>query len=149
MPGSIKIEAKPGTTYKQKRLNIEKFLEAAHDYGIPREKIFPVEDLLYFQHLPRVSKSIFALGKLVGRNIHSIHLLLCICIRSRTKIADYFPFQVDADGEYTGPKLGPEPFEAAGRCMRRGGLPIGDDISVAHVNTKWLRQRLPGVPTSS
>lgn len=69
-PGCINEElVKPGSTFKQKQLNIEKFLQAAHEYGVPTERIFAVDDLLYVQNLPKVCKTIYALGKLVMKFI--------------------------------------------------------------------------------
>lgn len=117
-PGSITEEVSAGEGIRQRRRNIELFLRAAEQYGVPKHLLFKPEDLLLLQHLPRVTRCIFALGKLV-----------------------------DEDEVYSGTKLGEEPYEpvnqAAGR--RRGGMPLGDDIYVAHVNVRNVIQRLPSL----
>lgn len=118
-PGSVTLEeVNSGTDARQKRRNIELFLRAAKNYGVPERLLFEPDDLLFMRHLPKVTRCIFALGKLV-----------------------------DDDSSYTGPKLGEEPYEpvnaAAGR--RRGGMPLGDDIYVAHVSVREVIQRLPSL----
>lgn len=118
-PGSVPIEeVTAGTDARQKRRNIELFLRAAKSYGVPDRMLFAPDELLFLTHVPKVTRCIFALGKLV-----------------------------DADTGYDGPKLGEEPYEpvnaAAGR--RRGGMPLGDDIYVAHVNVRDVIKRLPSL----
>lgn len=118
-PGSVNMEeVSSGNDFRQKRRNIELFLRAAKSYGVEERLLFQPEDLLFLRHLPRVTRCIYALGKLV-----------------------------DQDSGYSGPKLGEEPYDpvnaAAGR--RRGGMPIGDDIYVAHVNVRDVIRRLPSV----
>ena len=64
-PGSIPGEITPGTNIKHKRENIEKFLSACSSYGVKKDELFAVEDLLLLQNIPKVTRCIFALGKLV------------------------------------------------------------------------------------
>jgi len=74
-----------------------------------------VDDLLLMQNLPKVTRCLFALGKLVEDN-----------------------------DDYDGPVLGEEPYEPvntkSGR--RRGGMPLGDDIYVAHVNLENIKKMI-------
>lgn len=112
-PGSIKgeIETK---TIKQKLQNVNKFLSACAAYGVPKHLLFKTDDLVYLQHVPRVTRCLFALGKLV-----------------------------EEDGDYDGAELGDEPYEAVGKSGRkRGALPLGDDILVAHINIKGITTTL-------
>lgn len=64
-PDSIGGQITPGTNIKQKRENIQKFLSACSSYGVQKDDLFEVEDLLLLQNIPKVTKCIFALGKLV------------------------------------------------------------------------------------
>lgn len=64
-PNSITGEITPGTNIKHKRENIKKFLTACSSYGVPKEDLFEADDLLLLQNIPRVTRSLFALGKLV------------------------------------------------------------------------------------
>ncbi|XP_064480020.1 myophilin-like [Ornithodoros turicata] len=117
-PGSITDEILPGGNFRERRRNIELFLRAIEKYGVPKHLLFKNEDLHLLQHLPRVTRCIFALGRLV-----------------------------DEDEDYTGPKLGDEPYDPVNRAAgrRRGGMPLGDDIYVAHVNVRNVIQRLPSL----
>lgn len=65
-PGSIKGDIIAGTDKKQKRNNIERFLTACKAYGVPKETLFEVEDLLFLLNLPKVTRCLFALGKIVS-----------------------------------------------------------------------------------
>lgn len=64
-PGSITGEIKSGTDFKTKRHNIEKFLKACQSYGVEKQLLFEVDDLLLMQNIPKVTRCLFALGKLV------------------------------------------------------------------------------------
>lgn len=64
-PGSITGDIIPGTEFKQKRKNIERFLEACSSYGVSKDMLFAVDDLLLLQNIPKVTRCLFALGKLV------------------------------------------------------------------------------------
>lgn len=104
-PNSIKGELKTDTM-KDKRHNIDRFLAACAAYGVPKYMLFKTDDLLYLQHFPRVTRCLFALGK-----------------------------QVEEDEDYDGVELGEAPYESVGKSgYRRGGLPLGDDILVAHIS---------------
>ncbi|UYV63033.1 hypothetical protein LAZ67_2002893 [Cordylochernes scorpioides] len=113
-PGSIPGDISAGSNLAVKRKNVEKFLAACEKYGVPKALLFHPEDLLLMQHLPRVTRCIFALGKLVEEN-----------------------------GDWDGPQLGDEPYEAVNKAgRRRGGMPFGDDIYVAHVNIENVKKTL-------
>ncbi|CAG2172002.1 unnamed protein product [Oppiella nova] len=110
--GAIKGEITSGTNMKQKRENINNFLKACSAYGVAKECLFEVEDLLLLQNIPKVTRCIFALGKLAAEN-------------------------------YDGPELGDEPYEPLDpKSLRRGGMPYGDDIYVAHVNTGDIKKMI-------
>jgi hypothetical protein len=64
-PGSITGDIIPGTDFKQKRKNIERFLQACSSYGVSKDMLFAVDDLLLMQNIPKVTRCLFALGKLV------------------------------------------------------------------------------------
>ena len=68
-PNSVPGEIKSGGNIKQKRQNIEKFLKALKDYGVPKELLFEVDDLLLLRNLPKVTRCMFALGKLVSETL--------------------------------------------------------------------------------
>ncbi|KAH7943805.1 hypothetical protein HPB52_011788 [Rhipicephalus sanguineus] len=67
--------------------------------------------------------------------------------RQKRRNIELFLRAAKAHSGYSGPKLGEEPYDpvnaAAGR--RRGGMPIGDDIYVAHVNVRDVIRRLPSL----
>lgn len=65
-PNSIPGEIKSGGNIKQKRQNIEKFIKALKDYGVQKEVLFEVDDLLLLRNLPKVTRCMFAFGKLVS-----------------------------------------------------------------------------------
>ncbi|KFM58727.1 Muscle-specific protein 20, partial [Stegodyphus mimosarum] len=116
--GSIPGEIKTGGNLKHKRENIVKFLKAVKDYGIPKELLFEPEDLLLLRNLPKVTRCLFELGKLSEK-----------------------------DSSFKGPYLGPEPYEAANKSgRRRGGLPVGDDIYIAHVKLDNVIKQLHTPP---
>lgn len=113
-PGSIQGKLASATN-KDKRRNIEWFLRSCEAYGVPTEVLFEPEDLLFMRHMPRVTRCLFALGK-----------------------------KVDEDPSYNGPGIGHEPYEPVGKAgRRRGGLPLGDDIYVAHIKVDQITNMLP------
>ncbi|XP_054166640.1 muscle-specific protein 20-like, partial [Oppia nitens] len=108
--GSIPEPIVAGDNNKQKRLNIENFLKSCTTYGVSSDMLFNVDDLLLLQNIPKVTRCIFALGKL-------------------------------ASEKFDGPELGDEPYEPLDpKSLRRAGMPFGDDIYVAHVNTKDIKK---------
>ncbi|XP_022668419.1 calponin-2-like isoform X2 [Varroa jacobsoni] len=51
--------------------------------------------------------------------------------------------QAESKPDYTGPRLGEEPADPLNMAtQRRAGMPVGDDIYVAHVDIKSKIQRL-------
>lgn len=70
--GSIPGEITSGTNFNHKRKNIEKFLKACQSYGVSKDLLFAVDDLLLMQNIPKVTRCLFALGKLVLICIHSL-----------------------------------------------------------------------------
>ncbi len=64
-PGSIKGDIVAGNDFKQKRKNIENFLKCCKSYGVKQELLFDVDDLLLMINMPKVTRCLFALGKLV------------------------------------------------------------------------------------
>lgn len=117
-PGSIPGEIKPGTNLKNKRENIRKFLNAIKNYGVDEKLLFNVDDLLLLRNLPKVTRCLFALGK-----------------------------KAEMDNNFKGPYLGDEPYEAANKSgRRRGGLPVGDDIYIAHVKLDNVIKQLHTPP---
>ncbi|GFU52732.1 muscle-specific protein 20 [Nephila pilipes] len=117
-PNSIQGEIKATGNIKRKRENITKFLKAIQSYGVPKEYLFQPEDLLLLRNLPIVTRCIFKLGKLA-----------------------------EFDDSFKGPYLGDEPYEAANKSgRRRGGLPVGDDIYIAHVKLDNVIKQLHTPP---
>lgn len=113
-PGTIKEDLE-NATMRQKQRNIELFLNACKSFGVDKNLLFKSEDLLYLRNIPRVTRCIFALGK-----------------------------KCQLDGEYEGPDLGDEPYEPVGKAgRRRGGLPLGDDIYLAHIKIDKITNMLP------
>lgn len=53
--GSVKTVIQPAETLSEKRVNIEAFLTAAAGYGVQKNKLFHLLDLLLLQNLPRVT----------------------------------------------------------------------------------------------
>lgn len=48
-----------------------------------------------------------------------------------------------ASQKYEGPELGDEPYEPLDpKSLRRGGMPYGDDIYVAHVKTQDIKKMI-------
>lgn len=44
---------------------------------------------------------------------------------------------------FDGPELGVEPYEPVdSKSLRRGGMPFGDDIYVAHVNLENIKKMI-------
>ena len=117
-PNSIPGEIKSGGNLKQKRENIVKFLKAIQNYGLSKDLLFEPDDLLLLRNLPKVTRCMFALGKLAEK-----------------------------DSSFKGPYLGAEPYEAANKSgRRRGGLPVGDDIYIAHVKLENVIKQLHTKP---
>ncbi|GAB6029057.1 Muscle-specific protein 20 [Chamberlinius hualienensis] len=113
-PGSIQGKLSCNNL-KEKRSNIERFLRACANYGVPKNVLFKPEDQLYALHIPRVTRCLFALGK-----------------------------RAEDDPNYDGPSIGNEPYEPVGKAgRRRGGLPLGDDIYVAHIKVTNITNMLP------
>ena len=65
-PNSVPGVIEAGTDHKTKRVNIVHFLRAAQAYGVPRNRLFEPEDLLYLRHVPKVTRCLYALGKAVS-----------------------------------------------------------------------------------
>ncbi|XP_076324985.1 myophilin-like [Tachypleus tridentatus] len=115
--GSIQREIKAGTDAKSKKHNIRLFLNACETYGVPKEFLFDPEYFLFMTHISKVTRCIFHIGKLAEK-----------------------------DSNFKGPYLGEEPYEPTNKTrQRRSGMPIGDDIHVAHVNVQKVMKRLPSV----
>ncbi|XP_003744953.1 myophilin [Galendromus occidentalis] len=113
-PGAVPGAIESGTDHKTKRVNIVHFLRAVQAYGVPRDLLFEPEDLLYLRHVPKVTRCLYALGK-----------------------------AAESKPEYTGPKLGEEPDDPLNMAtQRRAGMPVGDDIYVAHVDIRSKIKRL-------
>jgi hypothetical protein len=53
--GSVERVIQPAETLAEKRVNIESFLSAAAAYGVGKNKLFHLFDLLLLQNLPRVT----------------------------------------------------------------------------------------------
>ena len=64
-PGCIPEEEITWEGARSKQKNIAMFLEAIENYGVPKAKLFHMEDLLQLRHIPRVTRCIYALAKLV------------------------------------------------------------------------------------
>lgn len=65
-PGCIPEETITWEGARSKQTNIKNFLHEAEAYGVPKAKLFHVEDLLHLRHIPRVARCIWALAKQVG-----------------------------------------------------------------------------------
>lgn len=108
-PGSIKDDnvLKPGTNFKEFRKSISKFLEAAAKYGVATDQLFQVNDLLLLQNLPKVTATIFELGRIAK----------------------------ESDNDFNGPYLGEIPYECIDpKTKRRAGMPEGKIIFPHHSN---------------
>ncbi|XP_054715221.1 muscle-specific protein 20-like [Uloborus diversus] len=117
-PNSVPGQIVSGGNLRQKRDNINKFLKAVQAYGVSKELLFEPDDLLLLRNLPKVTRCMFALGK-----------------------------KAEADSSFKGPYLGDEPYEAANKSgRRRGGLPVGDDIYIAHVKLENVIKQLHTPP---
>jgi len=50
---------------------------------------------------------------------------------------------LQAAEKFDGPELGDEPYEPVdSKSLRRGGMPYGDDIYVAHVNLENIKKMI-------
>ncbi|XP_071525801.1 myophilin-like [Panulirus ornatus] len=67
-PGCIPEDTITWEGARSKQINIRNFLEHAEAYGVPKAKLFHVEDLLHLRHIPRVTRCIYALAKLVAED---------------------------------------------------------------------------------
>ncbi|KAK8749447.1 hypothetical protein OTU49_015364 [Cherax quadricarinatus] len=67
-PGCIPEDSITWEGARSKQINIRNFLEQAETYGVPKAKLFHVEDLLHLRHIPRVTRCIYALAKLVAED---------------------------------------------------------------------------------
>ncbi|XP_042878200.1 myophilin-like [Penaeus japonicus] len=67
-PGCIPEETITWEGARSKQKNIKNFLEQAEAYGVPKEKLFHPEDLLHLRNVPRVTRCIYALAKLVAQD---------------------------------------------------------------------------------
>jgi len=113
-PGSIPGPITSGDNFKHKRENIKKFLKACKEYGVAQEKLFEVDELVFLENIPRITRCLFELGKLA-----------------------------DNDSNFNGPKLGEMPRDQIDfRSKRRNGIPEGDDLYVAHVNINKLKKMM-------
>ncbi|EEZ98030.1 myophilin [Tribolium castaneum] len=66
-PGSVKkIQAK-GTNF-QLMENIQRFQQAAKNYGLPQEEIFQTADLFERRNISQVALSLFALGRITQKH---------------------------------------------------------------------------------
>ncbi|XP_044259739.1 myophilin [Tribolium madens] len=66
-PGSVKkIQAK-GTNF-QLMENVQRFQQAAKNYGLPQEEIFQTADLFERRNIPQVAISLFALGRITQKH---------------------------------------------------------------------------------
>ncbi|XP_050726729.1 myophilin-like [Eriocheir sinensis] len=67
-PGCIPEETITWEGARSKQTNIKNFLHEAEAYGVPKAKLFHVEDLLHLRHIPRVARCIWALAKQVAED---------------------------------------------------------------------------------
>lgn len=73
-PGTIPGEISAGTDLKRKKNNIKTFLKACQDYGVPEKVLFEPDDLLFMSHMPKVTRCLFAFGKLVSEDSQNFYL---------------------------------------------------------------------------
>ena len=66
MPGCIKKIDKKGGGFALMQ-NIERFQQAAKDWGVPIREVFQTVDLWERKNIPQVTLCIHALGRVVGR----------------------------------------------------------------------------------
>ena len=69
-PNSIPEDQITWEGAKSKQRNISNFLKEAENYGVPKAKLFFPEDLLQLRHIPRVTRCIYALAKIVSQIYH-------------------------------------------------------------------------------
>lgn len=67
-PGCIPEDTITWEGARSKQINIKNFLREAEEYGVPKAKLFHLEDLLHLRHIPRVTRCIYALAKLVAED---------------------------------------------------------------------------------
>ena len=70
VPGCIPESEITWEGVKSKQKNINNFLREAEKYGVPKAKLFFSEDLLHLRHIPRVTRCIFALAKIVSMGVN-------------------------------------------------------------------------------
>ncbi|KAK3888923.1 hypothetical protein Pcinc_007053 [Petrolisthes cinctipes] len=68
VPGCIPEDTITWEGVRSKQINMRNFLQQAETYGVPKVKLFHVEDLLHLRHIPRVTRCIYALAKLVSED---------------------------------------------------------------------------------
>lgn len=63
--GEVARSLSGGDNKRTKQNNIQQFLDSCRTFGLSDDELFEVEDLLSMQDIPRVTKCLFNLGKLV------------------------------------------------------------------------------------
>ncbi|KAI2804361.1 hypothetical protein BLOT_003343 [Blomia tropicalis] len=117
-------EPRPMTGGDHKRVkhdNIVRFLDSCRTFGLHDDELFDVEDLLSMQDIPRVTRCLYSLGKHAAEKFGKPELGK--------------PYDEWLDEQLKGDQL-------VDNFNRRSGMPMGDDLYVAHVNTSWLKDRL-------
>ena len=66
VPGCIPQDEITWEGARSKQKNIANFLREAEKYGVPKGKLFFPEDILHLRHVPRVTRCIYALAKIVS-----------------------------------------------------------------------------------
>lgn len=128
--GSVKSVIQPAETLAEKRVNIEAFLMAAAGYGVQKNKLFHLLDLLLLQNLPRVTACKSPCSVTQGADPTS---LAGVFELGRLAKADPICGITSHLGE-----IPYEPIDP--RTKRRSGMPEGDDIHVAHVDINLLKK---------
>lgn len=67
-PGCIPEDTITWEGARSKQINIRNFLKEAEAYGVHKAKLFHLEDLLHLRSIPRVTRCIYALAKLVSQD---------------------------------------------------------------------------------
>ena len=109
-PNAIKEPPLNGDNMKDFQINIERFIAAVQAYGVPKGKVFKVQDLLYLQNIPKVTQTIYELGHVAAK-----------------------------DGNFKGPQLGDMPYECIDpKTKRRGGMPEGKLLLYVPWSCFWI-----------
>ena len=94
-PGCIPEDDITWEGTRSKQNNITNFLTKAEEYGVPKEKLFFPEDLLHLRHIPRVTRCIYALAKIVFEFIiFDMNRFIFLCIlqaQADPKLGDEVP----------------------------------------------------------